>query len=156
MLRAQKSQPVYSAEGLRFAVVASRYNRRYADALAAHATRTLRKAGAARDDVQVVRVPGGFEIPVVVDRLAGRGGYDAIIALGVIIRGETAHADLIGGAITRQLAEIAVRHGVPVIHEVLLLANEQQAEARCVRPAHNRGTEAALTAIEMARLIREL
>lgn len=156
MLRAQKSQPVLSAAGLRFAVVGSRYNRRFTDALVNHATKTLHKAGAARGDVKVARVPGGFEIPVVVERLASSGHFDALIALGVIIRGETAHADLIGASITRELAATAVRHGVPVIHEVLLLQNEKQAEVRCVKPQHNRGTEAALTAIEMARLMQEL
>jgi 6,7-dimethyl-8-ribityllumazine synthase len=156
MLRAQNKQPALSAAGLRFAVVGSRYNRRFTDALVNRATRTLRKAGASRNDVRVVRVPGGFEIPVVAERLAASGQWDAIIALGVIIRGETAHADLIGASITRELAATAVRHGVPVIHEVLLLQNEKQAVARCLKPQHNRGTEAALTAIEMARLIREL
>jgi 6,7-dimethyl-8-ribityllumazine synthase len=156
MLRAQKSQPVLSAAGLRFAVVGSRYNRRFTDALVNHATRTLHKAGAERADVKVVRVPGGFEIPVVVERLAANGNVDAIIALSVIIRGETAHADLIGASITRELAGTAVRHGVPIIDEVLLLQNEKQAEVRCVKPQHNRGTEAALTAIEMARLMQEL
>ena len=156
MLRAQKSQPVLSAAGLRFAIVGSRYNRRFADALVNHATRALHKADADRHDVKVVRVPGGFEIPIVVERLAASGHFEAIIALGVIIRGETGHADLIGAAITRELAATAVRHGVPVVHEVLLLQNEKQAQARCVKPEHNRGTEAALTAIEMARLMQEL
>ena len=89
-------------------------------------------------------------------RLASSGGCDAIIALGVIIRGETAHADLIGTEITRSLGSIALRESLPVIHEVLLLNNEQQAHARCLDARHNRGTEAALTAIEMARLLKEI
>ena len=121
-----------------------------------HATRALRLAGASQRDIRVVRVPGAFEIPVVASRLAASGNYDAIIALGVIIRGETAHADLIGAEITRALSTIALRESLPVIHEVLLLNNELQAHARCLDARHNRGTEAALTAIEMARLMKEL
>ncbi|MBI5687538.1 MAG: 6,7-dimethyl-8-ribityllumazine synthase [Verrucomicrobia bacterium] len=156
MLRAQKSQPVYSAEGLRFAIVAGRYNQRYADELVARANRALRTAGAKTKDITVIRVPGAFEAPVVVSRLAASGNYDAIIALGVIIRGETAHADLIGRAVTDALTQIALRDNVPVVHEVLLLENEQQAHVRCLQPKHNRGTEAALTAIEMAHLMRTL
>lgn len=156
MLRAKQSQPVYSAEGLRFAIVAGRYNQRYTDELVARANRALRTAGAKRADVSVFRVPGAFEVPVVVGRLASSGNYDAIIALGVIIRGETTHADLIGRSVTESLAQIALRDGVPVIHEVLLLENEQQAHVRCLQPKHNRGTEAALTAIEMAHLMRTL
>jgi 6,7-dimethyl-8-ribityllumazine synthase len=156
MLRAKQSQPVYSAEGLRFAIVAGRYNQRFSDELVARANRALRTAGAKRADIAVFRVPGAFEVPVVVSRLAASGDYNAIIALGVIIRGETAHADLIGRAVTDALARIALRDGVPVIHEVLLLENEQQAYVRCLESKHNRGTEAALTAIEMAHLMREL
>ncbi len=156
MLRAKQSQPVYSAEGLRFAIVAGRYNQRYADELVLRANRALRTAGAKRKDVAVVRVPGAFEVPMVVSRLAASGDYDAIIALGVIIRGETKHADLIGRAVTDALSQIALRDGVPVVHEVLLLGNEQQAHVRCLQPKHNRGTEAALTAIEMAHLMRTL
>ncbi|OHE78442.1 MAG: 6,7-dimethyl-8-ribityllumazine synthase [Verrucomicrobia bacterium GWF2_62_7] len=156
MLRAKQSQLVFSAEGLRFAIVAGRYNQRYSDALVTRAQRALRMAGAKRGDVTVIRVPGAFEVPVVVSRLASSGSYDAIIALGVIIRGETEHADLIGRAVTDALTQIVLRDGVPVVHEVLLLGNEQQAHARCLQPKHNRGTEAALTAIEMAHLMRTL
>ncbi|MFA6564043.1 MAG: 6,7-dimethyl-8-ribityllumazine synthase [Verrucomicrobiia bacterium] len=147
---------MFSAEGLRFAIVAGRYNQRYSDALVTRARRALRMAGAKRGDVTVIRVPGAFEVPVVVSRLASSGSYDAIIALGVIIRGETEHADLIGRAVTDALTQIVLRDGVPVVHEVLLLGNEQQAHARCLQPKHNRGTEAALTAIEMAHLMRTL
>lgn len=156
MLNAKQSQTVFSAEGLRFAIVAGRYNQRYADEMVTRANRALRTAGAKQKDVTVIRVPGAFEVPVVVSRLAAGGNYDAIIALGVIIRGETAHADLIGRAVTEALAQIALRDNVPVIHEVLLLENEQQAHVRCLEPKHNRGTEAALTAIEMAHLMRTL
>ena len=156
MLRATTDQPVLSASGLRFAIVASRYNRTYTDALVKHATTALLKAGATRSDVRVVRVPGAFEIPLVVNRLARCSRFDVIIALGVVIRGETAHADLIAEAITTELMRASICHDVPVVHEVLVVQNEQQAHVRCLPPKHNRGTEAALTAIEMGRLLSEL
>ncbi len=156
MLTAKQSKPVYSAEGLRFAIVAGRYNEMYTDALVENAHATLRTAGAKKKHVTVVRVPGAFEVPVVVSRLAAKDAFDAIIALGVVIRGETAHADLIGRAVTDALMQIALRDHVPVIHEVLLLENESQARVRCLEPKHNRGAEAALTAIEMAHHLQSL
>lgn len=159
-----------SAKGLRFAIVASRYNARYVDSMVLAASECLAKAKASK--VDVIRVPGAFEIPVVVGRLASHGyggekenegdgeegatGYHAVICLGLIIRGETSHADHIGLSVTQALAEAQLYSGVPVIHEVLVVANEQQAEARCVDPKHNRGAEAASTAIDMARLMKTL
>lgn len=116
----------------------------------------LEDAGA---EVEVVRVPGAFEIPVTVECLAGRrdeDGWGAIIGLGVIIRGETAHADLIGTAVTTALMEASVRHRIPVVHEVLLVASLVQADARCLDLRHNRGAEAARTALMMARLVGRL
>ncbi len=157
-----------SAKGLRFAIVASRYNARYVDSMVLAASEFLARAKAAK--VDVIRVPGAFEIPVVVGRLASHGfggekegegedgvtGYHALICLGLIIRGETSHADHIGLSVTQALAEAQLYSGVPVIHEVLVVANEEQAEARCVDPRHNRGAEAASTAIDMARLMKTL
>lgn len=124
----------------------------------------LKRAGARR--VQVVRVPGAYEIPVVAARLARAGSLDqtrgaqngsppaAIICLGVILRGETVHAAHIGEAVSRALMEIQLRYEVPVVHEVLLLENEAQAQVRCLNKKHNRGAEAAQTALAMARLMR--
>ena len=151
MLKAMKARRVRSRGG-RFAVIASRYNPRYADALVRAARETLRAAGAA---VEVVRVPGAFEIPAVAARLARAARYDALICLGVVIRGETAHADLIGRAVTDALARLQVEHGLPIIHEVLLLDNEAQARARCLGRL-NRGREAAETALAMAAVMRRL
>jgi 6,7-dimethyl-8-ribityllumazine synthase len=139
-----------------FAIVASRYNRRYVDSMLNAARRCLEGAGAI--DVRVVRVPGAYEIPVVAARLAKRDGepLSAIICLGVILRGQTTHAQHIGEAVTFALTELQIRHGIPIIHEVLLLENEEQAKVRCLSRDHNRGTEAAQTALEMAWVIRNL
>lgn len=137
-----------------FVIVASRYNARYVDGMLNAAVAELKRA---RAKVQVVRVPGAYEIPVVVAKLSALGSQpSAIICLGVILRGETTHAQHIGEAVSDALMQIQITHGIPVIHEVLLLENEKQATARCLNPKHNRGMEAAQTAMEMARVMAAL
>lgn len=153
MLTPVKSKKFNTTSGL-FAIVASRYNARYVDAMLRAAKTTLSRAGA---KVQVVRVPGAYEIPVVAAKLASRSAEDgdlsAIVCLGVILRGETVHAAHIGDAVSQGLMKIQLDFGVPIIHEVLLLENEAQAKKRCLDPKHNRGTEAAQTALEMAHVM---
>jgi 6,7-dimethyl-8-ribityllumazine synthase len=142
------------AAGARFAIVASRYNARYVDGMVRAAKATLAKAGVS---VEVVRVPGAFEIPVVAATLARRETPPAaIVCLGVILRGATHHAQTICDAITQSLCVTATASGVPVIHEVLMVENEQQARERCLNPKHNRGTEAAQTALEMVKVMAGL
>lgn len=140
------------AGGARVAIVASEYNRRHVDGMLDAATRTLREAGV---EVEVFRVPGAFEIPVVTEALASQSGrlWSAVVCLGVIIRGETAHADLVATAVTGALMEVSLRHQLPVVHEVLLVASKAQADARCLDPKFNRGSEAAQTALSMVRLL---
>ena len=152
MLKTVKSKSVRPSGG-RFAIVASQYNSRFVDAMVRAARAELVRAGA---KVQVVRVPGAYEIPVVASRLAGGRKFSAVLCLGVILRGETTHAAHIGEAVSRALMDIQLTHGIPVIHEVLLLENEQQARARCLGRKHNRGTEAAQTALAMARVMATL
>ena len=145
-----------SARGGRFAIVASRYNQRYVDGMLRAARRVLKQARAVQ--VLVVRVPGAFEIPVVAARLARVHAppLSAIICLGVIVRGETTHAQHIGDAVTGALTQLQLRYEVPVIHEVLLFENEQQAQVRCLGREHNRGAEAAQIALTMARVMKHL
>lgn len=156
MLTKIKKSKTARAPGARFAIVASKYNAEYVDAMLQAAEAALTEAGAA--GVRVVRVPGAYEIPVVAARLARRKSprLAAIICLGVILRGETTHAQHIGEAVSQALAQIQVETEVPVVHEVLLLENRQQAEVRCLGKDHNRGTEAAQTALEMARIMASL
>lgn len=140
----------------RFAIVASKYNPRYVDALLRSARAELKAAGAR--EIVVVRVPGAFEIPAVAARLARQSGpgFDAVLCLGVILRGQTTHAEHIGQGVTNALIQLQVETGVPMIHEVLLLENEEQARARCLSRTHNRGAEAAQTALEMGWVMRRL
>lgn len=138
----------------RFMIVAGEYNKEFTDPLVKHASDTLYLRNP-QPVVELLTVPGAFEIPFAVKLVAAQKRHAAILALGVILRGETAHADLIARTITDSLQKIALDHGIPVIHEVLLLDNEDQARARCMGEELNRGREAALAAIEMARITAE-
>ncbi len=133
-------------------LVVSRYNEKYTDALLENCVNELSQI-APGVNVEVVRVPGAFEVPMMVKRsiLTPANGKkpDAVVALGVILRGSTAHADLVGTAVTNQLMSIACETLVPVVHEVLLLDNEEQAFARCIASSLNRGREAARAATAM-------
>jgi 6,7-dimethyl-8-ribityllumazine synthase len=132
-----------------FAIVASQYNPEYVQGLVDSARSEL-SALAPQCTIEAYEVPGAFEIPVLLQEVANKGGFDAILALGVIIEGETAHADLIGRSVTHALMDIGLRFRVPVIHEVLLVKNEAQARARSLGESHNRGIEAARAAVRMA------
>jgi 6,7-dimethyl-8-ribityllumazine synthase len=141
--------------GLDFAIVASKYNARYVDAMLRAARTELQRAKA---NVEIVRVPGAYEIPLAALRLGRQrqGELAGIICLGVILRGETVHAEHLGREVSRALMNIQLRLEIPVIHEVLLLENEEQARARCLGGKFNRGAEAAQTALEMARMMKKL
>jgi 6,7-dimethyl-8-ribityllumazine synthase len=151
MLKPVKSKAIRTAGN--FAIVASRYNPRFVDAMLRAAKSEILRAGGT---VQVVRVPGAYEIPVVAAKLSRSCNVSAILCLGVILRGATTHAQHIGEAVSNALAQIQVLYEVPTVHEVLLLENEQQAVERCLSKTHNRGAEAAQTALEMGRVMKSL
>jgi 6,7-dimethyl-8-ribityllumazine synthase len=164
MLKVIKAGKVKSGGGS-FAIVASRYNGRYVDAMLRAARAELKRAGVSR--VQVVRVPGAFEIPAVAATLAGQkstnasriphpASLSAIICFGVIFQGQTSHAQHIGWGVTHALAQIQIQHKIPVIHAVFVFEKKEHARARCLGKEHNRGTEAARTALEMARVMEGL
>lgn len=138
-----------------FALVASDYNQEFVRGLSDHAQKELRTIS---PNFQILNftVPGAFEIPILVQELAAKKDIDAIIALGVIIEGETQHAALIGQAVTHSLQQIALSFRVPVIHEVLLVKNAEQARKRCLEDEINRGTEAARVAAQMVKVLNDV
>ena len=152
MSKASPSPPGIAKTRRTFHIVASRFNSQYVDGLIDHATRELR-ALAPRGTILLHRVPGSFEIPVVARELAVRNKADAIIACGVILQGETDHAQNLSRAVTDALQRIAIEHGVPIINAVLGFDNERQARARCLENKINRGTEAARAAVEIADVL---
>ena len=155
MSEIREIQGSLSAAGRRFAVVASRFNSRVVELLVSGAVDCLRRHGA--DDITVVRVPGAWEIPQAAEELAlAEPRYDAIVALGVVIRGETPHFDYICSSCSRGLASLSKRHRIPVGFGVLTCDTSQQAEERAGGKAGNKGWEAALAALEMADLFARL
>lgn len=144
------------AAGLRVALVASRFNGSLVGLLIGGATDCLLRHGAKEEDLTIVRVPGAFEIPLAVQKLAAARKHDAIVALGVLIRGETPHFDLIAAEVTRALGEAARSTGVPVAFGVVTAESAEQAADRAGGKMGNRGWDAAQAAVEMARLGKEL
>lgn len=146
----------HDATGLRVAIVASRFNDDIVDGLLGGALECLRRHGVADDDVTVVRVPGAFEIPGLVRMLIGRGGFDAIVTLGCLLRGETPHFDFIAQQVTMELSRVAVDTCFPLTFGVITCNTREQAVARSSEGSGNKGWEAALAAIEMANLWRRI
>jgi 6,7-dimethyl-8-ribityllumazine synthase len=144
------------ASGLTFAIVVSRFNSELTDQLAADAFQCLEENGATVPDIGKFEVPGAYEIPVVINELAKSGNYDAIIALGVVVEGETPHAQMIGDSTGIALLDIAREHGVPVINEIVGTRNWEQAVARCTRSRTSRGWYAAGAAIETANVLKTI
>ena len=142
--------------GRRFAVVAARFNEIVTSKLVEGATAGLVKHGVAEDHIDVAWVPGAFEIPLVADRLASSGRYDAVICLGAVIRGETAHFELVANEAARGIATVSLRTGVPLIFEVLATDDLAHAEARAGGAHGNKGWAAAEAALEMAGLLERL
>ena len=145
-----------SAAGLRFAVVVSRFNAFVTEKLLEGALQALRQAGASEDAVDVVGIPGAFEFPVTVRALAGTMKYDGLICLGAVIRGDTPHFDYVAGEAARGIATASAETGVPMAFGILTTNTVQQAEDRAGGKDGNKGYDAAMTAIEMANLLRQL
>jgi 6,7-dimethyl-8-ribityllumazine synthase len=140
----------------RFALVASRFNSLVVDGLVGGALDGLRRHGVADDAIDVVKVPGSFEIPLVAQRLAGGGKYAAVVCLGAVIRGDTDHYDYVAGEAAGGVARAALATGVPVVFGILTCDTLEQALNRAGAKAGNKGFDAAVTAIEMVNLLRRL
>lgn len=139
----------------RFTIVASQFNARYVQGLVNHATEELRELSSGVV-LTLHQVPGAFEIPVVAREVARQKGADAIIAIGVILQGKTAHAEHLSHSVTNALQQIALEFGVPVINAVLSVESEEQARERCLEKTINRGIEAARAAIQITDVMAEL
>jgi len=146
----------YAVEEARLAIVAARFNEELAGRLLAGALQTLERHGVAQERVTVVRVPGAFEIPLAAQRLAASGRYEAIIAIGAIVRGETPHFEYVAGECARGIAQVGLAQNLPVAFGVVTADDAAQAEARAGGAQGNRGHEAALAALEMVSLLRRL
>jgi len=144
-----------SAKGLRLGIVVSRFNSFITERLLAGALDALSRAGADEKKIEIVRVPGSFEIPVAAKRLAQTGRYDALICLGCIIRGETQHFDYLSAEVTRGIQLAAIETGVPLAFGVLTTDTLEQAIDRAGAKSGNKGAEVALSAVEMANLLKQ-
>jgi 6,7-dimethyl-8-ribityllumazine synthase len=155
MTKESLSRPPIAKAKRTFQIVASRFNAQYVDGLIDHATQELRSL-VPDGTISLHRVPGSFEIPVLARELARQNKADAIIACGVILQGETNHAQNLSRSVTDALQRIAIEHGVPIINVVLSFDDENQARARCLENKINRGTEAARAAVEIANVLSEV
>jgi 6,7-dimethyl-8-ribityllumazine synthase len=145
-----------SAAGLRIGVVASQFNNFITDRLLAGALDALQQAGAASEQLQIVRVPGSFELPVVAKKLAATGRFDSIICIGCVLRGETSHYDVVVSETARGIQRAQLDTGVPLIFCVLTCDTLEQAIDRAGLKSGNKGYEAGLAAVEMAQLMRKI
>ena len=142
--------------GARFAILASRWNPRIVDALVAGARKAFADHGVADADVDVVRVPGAWELPLAAAQLARSGGHAAIVALGCVVRGDTRHYEQVADGCAQGLMRVALDHGLPVCNGVLAVEAHADAEKRAGGSHGNKGEEAAMVAIEMAQLLGKL
>lgn len=142
--------------GARFGIIASRFNSFIVDSLVDGAIDALKRHGAEEGNIQLVKVPGAFEMPLVAARMAAKKEYDAIIALGAVIRGGTPHFEYVAGECSKGLATVSAQHDVPVAFGVLTVDTIEQAIERAGTKAGNKGVEAAMSAIEMVNLLQNL
>ena len=146
----------FNARGLRFGIVASRFNDFIVDRLLSAAVDTLTKHGVAATDIEVVRVPGAFETPLALKKMAAGRRYSALIALGCVIRGATPHFDYVAGEVSHGIAQLSLAHDIPVGFGILTVDTIEQAIERAGTKGGNKGVDAALAAIQMATVLRQM
>ncbi|OGQ99433.1 MAG: 6,7-dimethyl-8-ribityllumazine synthase [Deltaproteobacteria bacterium RIFOXYD12_FULL_55_16] len=144
------------AEGKKFGIVIARFNSFIAERLLEGALDTLLRSGVQDNEIEVARVPGAFEIPLVAQKMVRSGRYDAVICLGAVIRGSTPHFDFVANEATKGIAQASMESGVPIIFGVLTTDSIEQAIERAGSKAGNKGSECAITAIEMVNLLLQL
>jgi len=144
------------SQGLKYGIVAGRFNEFIVSKLVSGALDALKRHGADDSDIEIAWVPGAFEIPLIAQKMAESGKYDAVITLGAVIRGSTPHFDYVAGEVSKGVAAISLKTGVPVIFGVLTTDTIEQAVERAGTKAGNKGWDAAVTAIEMANLTRAI
>lgn len=144
------------AKGLKFAVIVSRFNDFISERLLGGALDALMRSGALEADIQVVKVPGAWEIPLTAKKLAEKKGFDAIVCLGAVIRGSTPHFEYVSAEVSKGVAAVGLEHGVPVTFGILTTDTIEQAIERAGSKAGNKGWDAAQAAIEMANLLKKL
>jgi 6,7-dimethyl-8-ribityllumazine synthase len=153
---ARTIQGKLDATGGRFAIVISRFNSLISDRLLSGAIDALERHGAAPDDISIVWVPGSFEIPSIAKKLALSQKYDSVICLGALLRGETPHFEYLSSTVTKELGQIGLESGIPVINGVLTCNTMEQAVDRAGLKTGNKGFDASVTAIEMVQLMKQL
>jgi 6,7-dimethyl-8-ribityllumazine synthase len=156
MLHIRTIEGQMTAKGLKFAILASRFNDTIVDRLVGGAVDYLVRHGAEREDLTLVRVPGAFEMPLAAKKLAKSGNYSAIICLGAVVRGHTPHFDFVAGECTKGLAQVGLESGVPIGFGLLTTDNLEQAIERAGTKAGNKGVEAAAAALELVRVLEQI
>jgi 6,7-dimethyl-8-ribityllumazine synthase len=145
-----------TAAGMKIAIVASRFNGMIVESLIAGARDAIVRSGGRDDAIAVFRAPGSFEIPQLLRRVVGRGGFDAVVCLGAVIRGATPHFDYVAGAVARGVSQVAAEASIPITFGVLTTDTIEQAVERSGTKAGNKGFDAAMAAIEMVNLYRTM
>jgi len=143
------------AKGFKFAIVVSRFNDFITGRLLEGAVDAIDRSGGRKDDIDVIRCPGAFEIPLVTKRAAASGRYDAIICIGAVIRGETPHFDYVASEVTKGIALLGLEYSMPITYGVITTDNTEQAIERAGNKVGNKGFDAAYTAIELLNLFKE-
>lgn len=146
----------YSAAGKKFAIILSRFNEYIGESLLKGAVDCFEKHGVSQENIDIIKVPGAFEIPVTADKLAASKKYSAIVCLGVVIRGATPHFEYVASAASNGISQVAMKHSLPVIFGVLTTDTIEQAIERAGTKAGNKGWDAALTALEMSDLFKQI